>query len=147
MANRLVLNKAEVIATPMRLVKPLVQRTAEKIYADSLKRASSGPYAGSGPKPRLASTIRLTYRETTYQFHAKIGSRSRKASAVHQGAVRHPIRGRGKNLRFYWRKVGAFVAFKAVDHPGMSGKQYLVIPLRRYGRRAGFRVVYVPKIR
>jgi hypothetical protein len=127
-----------------------VKRTTEKIHINAIKLATGGPYSGSGPKPALAPSIRATYRQTEYTYSSRVGSRLRKAEPIHQGATRHFIRTNkapGPALRFYWRKAGRFVAFAWVNHPGMRGKQYLVKPLRKYATRAGFRVVYVPKVR
>lgn len=60
----------------------------------------------------------------------KVGSDDPIAFMHHEGTVPHVIRARRKPmLVFYWRRVGAVVAFKKVNHPGTQPNRYLTDPL------------------
>lgn len=126
----------------------LVRKTAGQIERAAKRRAASGKYVTGS----LSSRITVTYKISAYIVRAQIGPKPtrRYDLAAHQGAKPHRIRPkrRGGKLRFYWRKVGHVVYFSSVSHPGMRGKEYLIKPLHKYGRRNGFRVVTLePKVR
>lgn len=56
----------------------------------------------------------------------EVGSDDKIALLHHEGTVPHTIRPRNKPLLvFYWRRVGAVVAFKAVNHPGTQPNRFL----------------------
>lgn len=56
----------------------------------------------------------------------EVGSDDKIALLHHEGTVPHTIRPRNKPLLvFYWRRVGAVVAFKSVNHPGTQPNRFL----------------------
>lgn len=101
-------------------------------------------YPGVPPRPLgLANSIYGVVRSNPNgTFSGRVGSRLRYAMSVEEGAAPHVIRPRNPNgyLYFYWVKVGDWVAFKKVNHPGQKGKRYLANALIRVGRRRGFKV-------
>jgi hypothetical protein len=55
--------------------------------------------------------------------------------AVHDGSRPHEIRARrAPYLVFFWEKVGHWVRFKKVNHPGTAPRPFLQTP-RRYGEQ------------
>lgn len=140
------LNRAQVALQPQQLVLKRVQKYVGEVLVGAKAIAGTGKYAIGG----TAARIRADWRITTYDIRVRIGPKPRHKGdlAAHQGARRHTIRAkRGRTLRFFWRKKGRYVYFRSVNHPGMKGKQYLVKPLKQFGRRNGFRVITVPKVR
>lgn len=110
---------------------------------------STGPYSYT---KELSRSIRSGFFVARTVVHAEVGSDVSYARIVHNGAEAHIIRpralatgieglyGSGGSLRFYWRKVGKYVAFRKVNHPGQRGKFFLTRPLEVAGRRYGFKV-------
>lgn len=107
---------------------------------------STGPYSHT---KNLANSVTSRVWVARTVVHAEVEATAEHALVVHNGSQPHIIRprarfygnglyGRGGNLHFYWRKVGHYVNFKKVSHPGMDGKFYLTRPLKVAGARYGF---------
>lgn len=146
--------------TSTRAAFRLVDQVMYEVAFEANARVLGGPYSTGN----LALSIK---REGPVAFpngrvEGRVGSDLPYAAAVHDGAKVHwifPKRARGlvrfgsrkaPQLRFFWRKAGRVVYMPHVpgsltkvgrSHPGQEGKHYLSEPLRRSGRRHGFRVI------
>lgn len=94
-----------------------------------------GPYT-SPRGGNLARGLESRIEYGPFRVVGRVGISGRRypyAASVEGGAKAHyiPLRpkGKGRWLKFYWRKVGKVVYFKQVHHPGQTGKAYLRIPL------------------
>lgn len=136
----------------------LVAKTARQIEEAAKRQAKvRKPNENNRSGGRLRASIGTKIGGSTFVVTARIGSRLNYAEPAHQGAKRHIIRPRRKQfLSFKWTKGEKYavpvtkrgmVQFKSVNHPGMKGTQFLVNPLRKYGRRNGFRVTFVRRVR
>lgn len=145
---RVVVNRIAAHAWVQSTSERLVQTVTAQVLIESKISAASGPYATG----RLAATIHAGFRSTRSGHESTVGSNLWYAQLVEKGAQRHIIRARprglgggvfrgGYNLHFYWRRVGRYVTFKKVNHPGFRGKEYIEDALRNAARRHGLRVV------
>lgn len=125
-----------------------VREVARSVELAAKIATSTGPYSYT---KKLARSIKSGFFVARTVVHAEVGSDVSYARIVHNGAEAHIIRprarggieglyGSGGSLRFYWRKVGRYVSFQKVNHPGQRGKFYLTRPLQVAGRRYGFKV-------
>lgn len=86
-------------------------------------------------------------------YVGRVGSNLSYAMSVENGASPHIIRPRAvslgggvyqggprRHLFFYWIKIGEYVRFRKVNHPGQEGKHYLRDALLHVGRKRRFRV-------
>lgn len=145
---RVVVNRIAAHAWVMSTSERLVQTVTAQVLIESKIAAASGPYATG----RLASTIHAGFRTTQSGHESTVGSNLWYAKLVEKGAQAHIIRARpkglgggtfsgGHSLHFYWRRVGRYVSFRKVNHPGFRGKEYIEDALRNAARRHGLRVV------
>jgi len=67
----------------------------------------------------------------------KVEAQARYSIFVHEGTKAHDIKpkGPGYPLRFFWPKVGKWVAFMSVRHPGTAAQPFLTDPLTKMMRR------------
>lgn len=145
---RVVINRIAAHAFVMSSSERIVQEVTAQVLIESKISAAAGPYATG----RLASTIHAGYRSTRSGAESTVGSNLWYAMLVEKGAQRHIIRARpkglgggtfsgGHSLHFYWRRVGHYVTFRKVNHPGFRGKEYIEDALRNAARRHGLRVI------
>lgn len=115
---------------------------------------STGEYSYT---KRLANSVSSKVWVARTVVHAEVEATAEYALMVHNGTIPHVIRprarnyggglyGRGGNLHFYWKKVGRYVSFKKVNHPGTHGKFFLTRPLKVAGARYGFIVETTERI-
>lgn len=122
-----------------RLIRTVVREVQEGAQAI----LSFGPYTTG----RMARAVQTRVSYGPYIIEGRVGVDGRRfpyAASVEGGARRHKIpkvpKGKGKWLRFYWRRVGHVVYFKQVHHPGQTGKAFLRIPLLVVAPRHNFKV-------
>lgn len=158
MASRFVMNVPETRRFAQTQATLLVARTARQTEEGAKREApvrKPNENGRSGGRLRASIGTRLTV--TVYRVTARVGSRLKYAEPAHQGANFHRIRPRRKQfLSFKWNKAAQYgipvtkrgmVQFKSVRHPGMDGTQYLVKPLIVAGKKNGFRVTFVRRVR
>lgn len=135
MAVKVKLDPVAVREVPLRLVRPLVDKAASSVE----RRSRTQVRVLSGA---VRASIRSDRKLGRTKYTVTIGSHHRRAMLEHQGAKRHTISQRpgGPLLHFYWSKVGHFVTFRSVNHPGTKGSKFLTSPLLLYGLRNGFKV-------
>lgn len=123
----------------------LITEVVAEVRRDAVEILATGPYTTG----RLATGIESRIRYTADLIIGRVGISGRRfiyAASVETGADRHYIplspKVPPRRLFFYWRKVGHFVSFQQVHHPGQKGKMYLRIPLARAAIRHNMR--YIP---
>ncbi len=126
------INEFAVETQSLEAARRLVTQVVREIREGAAAILSFGPYTTGRLVLGLQSQIRYGPNEVTGRVGIS-GRRFPYAAAVERGARRHPIplhpKGKGRWLKFYWRKVGHVVWLKQVNHPGQTGKAYLRIPL------------------
>lgn len=158
--SRVVLNRAETVALPLRLTMPLVQRTVRQIHTGAKRLAPRGDHMkGSGkrqPGQQLQPSIQSRITSRPSRISGFVGSRKEYAMTVHEGSKPHTIRAKGKMLKFRSDRIDFLVANRAgrrggnkrtgrfyyafsVRHPGNRRPvRYLVTPLFMFGKANGF---------
>lgn len=118
-----------------RLIRVVVNET--RLVAR--RKTSYGPYTTGRLSMSIYGTTRSMGRRGVV---GRVGSDLSYALSVENGADIHPIthRNPAKRLHFYWRKLGEWVYFYKVTHPGQKGKHYLRDALIEVGLRRGFKV-------
>ena len=129
----------------IKFLRPLMNEVENlaKMHVD-------GPYS-TGRRveraPRASKTLRLSFYQISPKASARgvdgrVGNSAPHARVVHDGATPHPIPRAGTTYQhFYWRRVGEWVTFYRVSHPGMKGKRYLSNALAEVGLRHRLRFV------
>jgi hypothetical protein len=136
---RIDLHFSEIAETSTRMASVDVRRVLVAINVLARTNALRGTYATG----RLASSVKVTGpRIAGEEIIGSVGSALRYAATHDQGSKRHKIRAKpGQKLSFYWRRVGRFVQFDAVNHPGTRPYHWLSTPAEDVGRRNNYRVV------
>lgn len=121
----------------------LIRTVTREIQEGAQAILSFGPYT-TGRMARAVKT-RVSYGPLIIEGRVGVdGIRFPYAASVEGGARRHRIplvpKGKGKWLKFYWRRVGKIVYAKQVNHPGQTGKAFLRIPLLVVAPRHNFKV-------
>lgn len=138
MANRVVLNKAEVRRTAMSLGQKSVRQVTHLVNNQAVQNAPGGPYS-TGP---LKRSIGWQVRFMGTRVEGRSGSKLDYAFYVHEGTPPHRIRARSRpNLRFYWRKAGRMFTGPYVNHPGQKAQPFLTDALLTVAPRYGYKVV------
>ena len=156
MASRWTPNRPVVATYSRNRATLLVAATAARVEASAKTLAPvRKPNENNRPGGRLRASIGTRIGGTAHVVTARVGSKVKYAEPAHQGAGPHIIRPRRKQfLSFKWNKAKQYgipltkrgmVQFKKVNHPGMRGNRFLVIPLLIHGRLAGFRVTATRK--
>lgn len=161
--GRIILYQPQVTKTAQRRAIPLVRTVARSTLAAARRMAPRGDHEHGSGKPVTGPTLRASLKEGPLRVSRdrvmiQVGSDRRWAATVHQGSSPHIIRaGRGKMLKFRWdrgtvllrgRRGQKFFFFRKVNHPGNRRPvRYLMTPLIRIGRAAGFRVRATTDIR
>lgn len=120
-------NDAQAQRVFVRFAKEDAKKRAQKVLRAAKQEA---PVGKTG---ELANSITVTQsRETTGQWSAgfDVTANAPYAVFVHEGTRPHKIVGHPL-LAFFWPKVGRFVAFHSVNHPGTKPNRFLVRALRR----------------
>ena len=88
---------------------------------------------------RLTSKMKpSTSQSGAFGYKGSITTSVPYALYVDKGTKPHVIRAKGKGLlHFYWPKVGRWVAFKQVNHPGFRGAAFTSAAIQRFGQTAG----------
>lgn len=156
---KVTMHRAIIAATTKREAVRLVRQVMYEVAFQARVMTLGGPYSVGN----LADSIEQDGPHVGPKLiTGSVGSNLPYAAAVHSGAKIHwifPKSERGvirfgshkrPQLRFFWRKAGQVVYLPHVpgsrakmgrSHPGQPGKHYLSEPLRRSGRRHGFRVI------
>jgi hypothetical protein len=151
--------RAIIRATSQREAMATVRQAMYEVAFEARARLLSGPYTTG----TLADSIEQNGPVATPgRVFGSVGSNLPYAQVVHDGSPIHQIFPKSAKgiyrfgsrkrpqLRFFWRKRGRVVYLPHIpgslakigrSHPGMAGKKYLSEPLRRIGRRHGFRVI------
>lgn len=158
--SRIELNQTQVTLAAQRKAIPLVRKVARETLRGARRMAPRGDHEhGSGRRvsgPALrASLSQGVLQVSRFSVRTRVGSSRRWAATVHQGSKPHVIRAKGKLLKFRWDRGNLlirgqsgrrFFFFKKVNHPGNRRPvRYLMTPLIRSGRAAGFRVAAAPR--
>lgn len=121
----------------------LITKAVDEVYDGARDILAFGPYT----KQHLMHGLRKQIRYGPYIVTGTVGISGRHypyAASVEGGARRHYIPLSPKippaRLYFYWRKVGRYVSFQQVNHPGQTGKAYLRIPLLVVGPKYNMKV-------
>jgi hypothetical protein len=127
----------------MELALKLVRRTVREISEGASAILSFGPYTTG----RMARHVKTRISLGAYIIEGQVGVDGKifpYAASVEGGARRHYIpkvpKGKGRWLRFYWRRVGHVVYAKQVNHPGQTGKAFLRIPMLEVCPRLHYKV-------
>lgn len=135
---RLQLNQAQVRATPIRQVTPLVRKTTSEINRVGIRNAPGGSYSTG----RLKASITWNVKVQGTDVKGTSGSDLDYAIFPERGTKPHRIvPRRAPHLRFYWRRVGHVVRFNSVNHPGSAAQNYMTRALLTVAPRKGFKVV------
>lgn len=137
------IDQFQVRVQSIEAARGLITTVVREIKEGATAILAFGPYT----KQKLVTGLESQIRYGPYIVTGQVGIPGRKfkyAASVEGGAQRHliPLRpkGKGRWLKFYWRKVGRIVYFKQVKHPGQIGKAYLRIPLLVVAPRHHFKV-------
>lgn len=133
--------RVQLRAVSMDHAQRLITQLLYEIHFGAYVRTIAGPYTTG----RLALSLKKVGPVVAgSRVSGRVGSDLPYAKMAHSGTLPHLIRPRRSNrsnrLRFFWRRVGRVVHFRAVNHPGQPGKRYLVEPLLETARRHGLRV-------
>lgn len=87
---------------------------------------------------RLTASMKWrTWEPSTFGYKGEIKTTAPYARFVDMGTRPHVIRAKGGGmLRFYWPKVGAWVQFKQVQHPGFKGAGFSAAAVQTFGQTA-----------
>ena len=87
---------------------------------------------------RLSASMKWdTWQPRKFGYQGQITTSAPYALYVDKGTRPHVIRAKGGGmLRFFWPKVGAWVAFKKVNHPGFKGAGFSGAAIQRFGQTA-----------
>lgn len=121
----------------------LITKVVDEVEDGARNILAFGPYTHQN----LVRGLRREIRYSAYMVEGRVGISGKRypyAASVEGGARRHHIPLSPKiwpgHLYFYWRKVGRYVSFQQVDHPGQTGKAYLRIPLLVVGPKYNMKV-------
>lgn len=145
---RFVENPLTIRSVPLQHARNLVQDTCRDIERASRRIApiNRSPFRQPGPHLRTTIRSRVPPGVLGRGVTGVVGSEVRHALVAHNGARPHVIRATNASglLHFYWARVGRFVMFPSVNHPGHSGVPYLTAPLFFIASSRGFVVTIYP---
>lgn len=76
-----------------------------------------------------------TWEPSKFAWRGSLTTSAPYAVYVDSGTRPHKINAKpGGMLKFYWPKVGAWVAFKSVNHPGFKGAGFTAEAIQRFGQ-------------
>ena len=115
-----------------------VRSTTVAVNRQARQNAPGGSYSTG----RLKKSIKWSIQTAGWNVRGTSGSDLPYAIFPERGAAAHTIRPIGKPyLRFYWRRVGRWVRFDEVNHPGQSAQNYMTRALLDIAPQRGYRVV------
>jgi hypothetical protein len=91
---------------------------------------------------RLTSSMKWrTWEPCAFAWHGELKTTAPYAAYVDSGTKPHKITAKGGGLlRFFWPKVGAWVAFKSVNHPGFKGAGFTAAAIQKFGQSVSLEV-------
>lgn len=82
-----------------------------------------------------------TWQRGAFGWRTDLVTDAPYARYVDKGTRPHVIRAKGGGmLRFYWPKVGAWVQFKQVNHPGFKGAGFRAAAIQTFEQHAAIEV-------
>lgn len=135
---RLVLNQGQVRGLSLKLATDSVRSTTAAVNRQARRNAPGGVYSTGNLKRSINWSVRTGATSAT----GRSGSDLNYAIFPERGASAHQIDARRREfLSFYWRRVGRWVKFKHVSHPGQAAQNYMTRALLDIAPQRGYKVV------
>lgn len=131
---------------PPGAVQKFATKTALKsvrVTTDAINRqARSNAPGGTYSTGALKKSINWSVQRAGWNVRGQSGSDLPYAIFPEKGASAHRIIPVNRtHLSFYWRRVGRWVKFNSVNHPGQDAQHYMTRALEQVAPLHGYKVV------